>query len=64
MFVFYKDFDTVEHEFMYKAMFLGDLVTFFLKAVQTLYGEFLGKFKIPITPKEYAIVFDAIPRGL
>lgn len=26
------------------------------------YGEFLDKFKIPITPKECAIVCDAIPR--
>ena len=26
------------------------------------YAEFLDTFRIPITLKEYAIVFDAIPR--
>ncbi len=28
------------------------------------YSEFLSKFKIPITPKEYAVVMDAVPSGL
>lgn len=27
------------------------------------YYEFLAKFQIPVPPKEYAIVFDAIPSG-
>ena len=40
MFVdFNKAFDTVEHEFMFKAIcFLGGLVIIFFKAVQTLYS--------------------------
>ena len=28
------------------------------------YGEFLDKFKLPISAKDYAVVFDAIPSGL
>ncbi len=28
------------------------------------YSEFLGKYGIPVTPKEYSIVFDAIPSGI
>jgi len=28
------------------------------------YKEFLSRFNIPITPKEFAIVFDAIPSGV
>lgn len=28
------------------------------------YNEFLLFFKFPVTPKEYAIVFDAIPSGI
>jgi len=28
------------------------------------YGEFLDKFILPISAKDYAVVFDAIPSGL
>ena len=28
------------------------------------YGEFLQHYQIPITPKQFAIVFDAIPSGV
>lgn len=28
------------------------------------YGEFLFKFKLPVTPKEFAVVFDALPSGV
>ena len=28
------------------------------------YSEFLNKYSIPIPPKEYAVVFDAIPSGV
>ena len=27
------------------------------------YSEFLQRFKIPVTPKEYAFIFDAVPTG-
>lgn len=27
------------------------------------YDEFLKKYEVPVTPKEYAVVFDAIPQG-
>lgn len=28
------------------------------------YNEFLSKFDLPVTPKEYAVVFDALPRSV
>lgn len=28
------------------------------------YHEFLSKFHLPVSPKEFAVVFDAIPRGI
>ncbi len=27
------------------------------------YAEFLQKFRIPVTPEEYAVIFNAIPSG-
>ena len=29
-----------------------------------MYNEFLSKFRFPVTPTEYAVVFDALLKGL
>lgn len=43
---------------------LRELFVTWIIIIFFIYGEFLDTFKNPITPKENAIVFDAIPRGV